>query len=266
MEEPPPVLDSKPEAPQPHAISLAARLLNVFAIPGEVFAGVKASRISIWNWLVPAFLLATVGVFTAIVVVSQPVFQRQVQELTEKKAKALDQEVKGGKVKQQDVDNALAVFRAITRPASLKSLCSVAAGLIGFARVFWWAFVLWLLSRAFLKVRFGYSKALEIAGLGLMINVLAAVVMLLLMVNLPKLFTTPNMALAISDFDATRQSTLLLGAANVFSFWLLVVLAVGLAKLAGVPFLRAAWLVFAAWAVQQTLFLLVGGMLLQFIG
>ena len=56
----------------------------------------------------------------------------------------------------------------------------------------------------------------------------------------------------------------MLGAANVFSFWLLGVLAVGLAKLAGVPFLRAAWFVFAAWAIQQSLLMLGAGVLVQF--
>ena len=113
MEEPLPVLESPPEAPQPPAMSLAARLLNVFAIPGEVFAGVRASHISVGNWLLPALLLAVVGVFTAIVVVSQPAFQRQMHDLTEQQAKALDQQVKAGKVNQPDADRAMAVTRAI---------------------------------------------------------------------------------------------------------------------------------------------------------
>jgi hypothetical protein len=246
-------------------MSFAARLLNVFAIPGEVFAGVRASRISIGNWLVPALLLAIVGVATAVVVVSQSSFQRQIRDLTEQEAKTLDQQVKAGKVKQLDADRALALTRAITTPASLRSLFSVGAAVVGVTRVFWWGFVLWLLSRLFLKVRFGYPKALEVAGLGLMISVLGAVVMLLLVVNLPTLFSAPGLAIAVSDFDMSRQSPLLIGAANVFSLWLLGVLSVGLAKLAGVPFLRAAWLVFAAWAIQQSLFLLTGGVLLQLV-
>ena len=253
MEESQPVLDCPPEAPQPPATSLAARLLNVFAIPGEVFAGVRVSRVSIGNWLVPALLLALLGVITAVVVVSQPAFQRQIGDLLEQEAKTLDQQVKAGKVKQPDADRALELTRAITTPASLRSLFSVGAAVIGVARVFWWGFLLWLLGRVFLKVRFGYPKALEAAGLGLMISVLGAVVMLLLVVNLPSLF------------DVSRQSPLLVGAANVFSLWLLGVLSVGLAKLAGVPFLRAAWLVFAAWAIQQSLFLLSGGALLRFM-
>ena len=245
-------------------MSLAARLLNVFAIPGEVFAGVKASRLSIGNWLVPALLSAVVAVLTAIVVVSQPTIQRQMHDLKERQAKALEQQVKAGKVKPADADRALAVTRAITEPATLKVLGGMAAALISVARVFWWAFVLWLLSRLFLKVRLGYLKTLEVAGLALMISVLGAVVLLLLMVNLPKLFATPGLALAVSDFDASRKSHLLLGAANVFSFWFVGVLSVGLAKLAGVPFLRAAWLVFAAWIIQESFFILVGGVLGQF--
>ena len=263
MEESPPVLESPPDAPPPPAMSLAARLLNVFAIPGEVFMGVKASRLSIGNWLVPALLSAVVGVVAAIDIVSQPVMQRQMHDLTERQAKVMAEQVKAGKVKQADVDRALAVTRAIIAPATLKILGSIAAALVGVARVFWWAFVLWLLGRLFLKVRFGYLKALEVAGLGLMISVLGTVVTLLLMVNLPRMFATPN--LALSDFDATSKGPLLLGAANVFSFWLVGVFSVGLAKLAGVPFLRAAWFVFGFWLIQESFFMLVGGVLGQFV-
>jgi len=264
MDDPLPVLESPPGVPQPPAMSLAARLVNVFAIPGEVFAGVKASHICVGNWLVPALLSAVVGVVAAIVILSQPAIQRQMRDLTERQAKVMDQQVKAGKATQADVDRALAFTRAIIAPATLKILVSMAAALVGVARVFWWAFVLWLLGRLFLNVRFGYPKALEVAGLGLMISVLGTVVTLLLMVNLPRLFATPNLALALSDFDASRKSPLLLGAANVFAFWLVGVFSVGLAKLAGVPFLRAAWFVFAAWLIQESFLMLVAGVLGQF--
>ena len=245
-------------------MSLAARLLNVFAIPGEVFAVVKTSRLSIGNWLVPTLLSAVVGVLTAVVVVSQPANQQQMHKLQERQAVTLGQQVKSGKLKQVDADRAQAMTRAITEPATLKVMGGLAAVMVSVARVFWWAFVLWLLSRLFLKVPLGYLKTLEVAGLALMISVLGAVVMLLLIVNLPKLFATTSLTLAVNDFDASRKSRLLLGAANVFSFWLVGVLSVGLAKLAGVPFLRAVWFVFAAWIIQESLFILLGGVLGQF--
>jgi hypothetical protein len=135
---------------------------------------------------------------------------------------------------------------------------------LGVARVFWWAFVLWLVGRRFLKVQFGYLKTLEVAGLALLISVLGGVVALALTVNITKMFATPGLALVCPDFEATRKSFVMLGAANVFAFWEVGVLSVGLARLARVPFLRAAWFVLAFWVIQESLLGLVGAAFGQF--
>jgi hypothetical protein len=97
-----------------------------------------------------------------------------------------------------------------------------------------------------------------------MIGVLGGLVTLLLMVNLPKLFAAPGLTQAVSDFDPLGKSPLLLAAANIFSFWFIGVLSVGLGRLARVPSLRAAWFVFAFWLLQESLLILLGGALGQF--
>ena len=117
------------------------------------------------NWLLPALLSAVVGAFTMIVVFSQPSIQKQVRELGEQQAKAVEQQVKAGKVTQADANQVEAVTRRITDPVTLKVLGGMAAVLFGVVRVFWWAFLLWLVGRRFLKAQFGYLKALEVAGL-----------------------------------------------------------------------------------------------------
>jgi hypothetical protein len=48
----------------------------------------------------------------------------------------------------------------------------------------------------------------------------------------------------------------MMGAINVFAFWFIGVISAGLARLAGVPFLRAAFIVFAYWLFQETVFIL----------
>ena len=260
MEQPPILWESQPKAKPPHATSLPARLLNVFAVPSEVFAEVKASRICIGNWLVPALLSALVLAIVAMV--SQPVFLR---DLTDLQAKTLEQQVKAGKVKQAEANRVLASSRANTQSSALKTAVGLAFAVIGFASVFWWALILWLLNRLFLKVRFGYPKALEVTGLALMISVLGRVVTLLLMVNLPSLFASSSLASAIVELEASSKSPLLLVTAYVFAFWLIGVLSVGLARLAEVPFLRAAWLVFAALLIQESVLALVAGVLVQFV-
>ena len=52
----PPVLESKPTPPP--GTSLLARLLNVLAMPGQVFEEVRPARHAAGNWLVPVPLYA----------------------------------------------------------------------------------------------------------------------------------------------------------------------------------------------------------------
>ena len=79
MDESPPVLEPQPVASKSPTMSLAARLLNVFAIPGDVFEEVKATRASVGNWLAPVILSAVVGAISAIVIFSQPAIQQQLR-------------------------------------------------------------------------------------------------------------------------------------------------------------------------------------------
>ncbi|MGH7970066.1 MAG: YIP1 family protein, partial [Limisphaerales bacterium] len=229
-------------------MSLAARLLNVFAVPGEVFAEVKAARATLSNWLIPAICSAIVGALSAVVIFSQPAV---VQQLHEQQTKAMDRQVQAGKLTQEKADQMLKVMERFTGPTMLMIFGSGGAVVASFIHVIWWGFVLWLLAKLFLKVSVPFPKALEVAGLAMMINVLGAIVAMLLIVNLGRVGATPSLALAVSDFDATRKSHLFLGAANVFYFWLVGVMSVGLARLAAVPFLRAAWLVLTYWIPQQ---------------
>ena len=229
--------------------------MNVFAIPGDVFDEVKAAAASAWNWVAPVVLSALVGAISAMVIFSQPAIQQQMRE---QQAKAMDRQVKSGHMTQEQADQALAIAEKFTGPTMLKIFGAVGAVVVSIVRVLWWALVLWLLGKWFLKTSFGYGKTLEITGLAMMVSVLGALVTLLLTVNLARMFATPSLALAIPDFDATRKSHLMLGAINVFSLWQVGLMALGLARLAGAPFLRAAWLVFSYWVAQQLFFILIG--------
>lgn len=229
--------------------------MNVFAIPGDVFEEVRATHGTATNWLVPALIGSIVGILVAVVMFSQPAIR---QQLREKQEQALEQQVKDGKLTRQQADQAIAVIEKFTGPTMMAIFGSVGAVVAGFARLFWWGLVLWLLGRWFLKARFGYMKAVEVAGLASMITVLGMIVSMLLIVNLGKMFSTPSLALAVSDFDEKNKSHLLLGAVNVFNFWLIGVLGAGLARLAGVPFLRAVFVVLGYWIVVSLLLIFVG--------
>jgi hypothetical protein len=239
-------------------MSLAARLLNIFAVPSEVFLDIRSAPHAVSNWLVPILLSCIVGVVSAVAIFSQPSIQQQIQEQRDQQAKAIDLKVKEGKLSQADADRAVSILDLFTSPQAMKISGAAGAVVSSFVRVFWWGFVLWLMGQLFLKVRFPYLKAVETAGLVMMISVLGSVIWLLLVVNLGKIVAGPSLALAVENFDVQRKSHVALGAANVFSFWFVGLMALGLAKLASVPFVRAGFLVFGFWILQEMFFILTG--------
>jgi hypothetical protein len=141
----------------------------------------------------------------------------------------------------------------------LKIAGSAGAFLTSVVRVFWWGFILWLISQMWFKVKEpGFLKLLEASGLAMMISVLGQIVTLLLIVNFARLFATPSLGLLVDNFDVTRKSHLFLGAANVFAFWHIAVMSIGLARFTSTPFLRAFSVLLTFWVIQESLFILVG--------
>ena len=92
----------------------------------------------------------------------------------------------------------------------------------------------------------------------MMVNILGGIVALLLVTQLGRAETASSLAVAVKDLDSARKGHLFGIATTVFAFWVVGVRSVGLARLADVPYLRAAWLVVACWMLQQSLLIITG--------
>ena len=224
-------------------------MMNVFAIPGEVFDEIKAAKATAANWIVPVLIMCLVSSVAAYLIASQPAFQQKIREQQEQK---LEKQVKAGNLTRQQADQQSALMEKITGPTMLKIGGVMGAIFYSFFRLFWWATALWLLGRWFLRVQFGYGKAMEIAGLAGMIGVLGTLVTLLLQMSLNNESSSPSLALLVSDFDAKKVSHMVLAAVNIFVIWQVGVLACALAHLAAAPFIRAAIVMFAFWMLCQS--------------
>ena len=255
MEQINPIPEPSADVPKP-AMSLTARLFNVFADPGDVFEEVKNSKPSAANWLMPALIYALAGVISVVVIFSQPAI---VQQIHDQQAAAMDQQVKAGKLTQAQADQALTMMDKFTGPGMLKIFGSVMSVFISFIRLFWWVFVLWLMAQLGLKNKIPFLKMAEVAGLATMIIVLGAVITTLLTVITAKLGITLSPALAISNYDTKNKLHLLLAALNVFNLWQVGVLACGLSCLTGAPLAKTLLIVATYW-LAFTLFLVSIGL------
>jgi hypothetical protein len=246
MPEAPPV---SPPSPPARRTSLAARLLNIFATPGEVFEEVKSARPATANWLVPLLLYGLVAAVSSVMIVSQPAM---IQQIRERQEKFFDEQVKSGAKTREQADREMEVAEKYSIPAA-KIGAGISGFFLSFVTVFWWAFVLWLIGRWALKAPVGFRKTLEVAGLASAISVLEAVVRMLLVFGLSNPLASPSLALLIKNPDPHNPLYMLLSLTNVLTFWVLIVRAIGLAKLSGAPVLKVALWVFTAWAIVMML-------------
>lgn len=254
MEEPPPIPEPttavQAEVPSPPRMSLLARLLNVFAVPGEVFDDIKVSVASSANWLVPSLLLLVVSWVSAWLILSQPAVQQQLREMTDQVMQKL---VEKGRLTQQQAD-----LQRRGSDIGSKVGSYVSATFVAFITPFGWGAILWVIGTKALKGKFQFMKAVEVVGVASTISALGVIVKTLLVIGLGNMFAGTNPSILVKDFDPQKPSHSMLAVIDLTTFWVLAVRALGLSRLSGAPFLRAAWWVFAIWLSYTSLLLGIG--------
>lgn len=223
----------------PEPTSLWARLFNVLASPGEVFEEVAVSPPQAANWVVPMLLYALVSAVAMWVVYSQPALQQKQDEAS---ARVIQRLVENGKLKPE----AAAAMQSASEPKSTLKYTfgpTLGAAVTAVASPFWGALLIWLVGAKVLKGGFTYLKAVEVAGLACMVDVVGAVVRALLMLTFVSLYANASPALLLKEFDWTNQGHLALAMLDLFAIWLCVVRGLGMARLGGLkPAVCVGWL------------------------
>ena len=241
MDEPhPPAL---PESSTPATTSLVSRLTNVFAAPGEVFDEVKAAEPSVANWMVPVVLMLVLAVAATFLIYSQPVIKQQVLEM---QGKAFDKQVAEGKMKAEQAEQIKESMEKMD-PLIFQSIGVAFVMVATVVGLFFWGLVIWLMGTKGLKGSFSYMKAVEAAGLAMMIYLLNSVVTTLMIVSMGNVNARPALSMLVGEFDMSNKVHLLLSSVNLFYVWYAVVLAVALGRLSGVSFGKAAAWLFGFW-------------------
>jgi hypothetical protein len=244
--------------------SLASRLMNVFSAPGEVFAEVKSSPNCFQNWLVPALVFLLASWVGAAIMFSQDSVRHQMEEVQEAAMqKQFQKQIEAGKMTQAQVNQvkaSAAQFGSIGQIIAAVIVPFFVAGLTPF----WGGLIIWLGGFVFGR-RLDYMKAVEAAGLPLMILAVGALVKGLLAAAMGNAFVSIGPALLVKNFDPTNMVHTSLIAIDVFAIWALALRAIGLAKLGDISMVKALVWVFGIWITFTGAWFCVG-LLLQKAG
>jgi hypothetical protein len=244
-----------PEELQPVSDSLLARLANVFVFPGEVFEALKSQPHRVVNWLVPMVIACLVGVACSLVPFYTPSFAQQIRET---QLKAIQDKIDAGKIPKDQGQQVIEMMDRLMSSPLVKVAGGASGGGAALVGPCLAALVVWLLGMVVFKAGFGYPKALEACALAGLIATLGQVVRILLALAMNNMFVTPGPAVLIHDYNPLNLLHLAAATFNVMSLWHVGVLAVGLAKLSGVSWLRAAAWLYPLWALMVFGFALMG--------
>jgi hypothetical protein len=226
-------------------MSVGGRLLNIFATPSDVFDDVKARNVSAANWLVPALILIAVSWMAAWLIFSQEPIRHQLSEITDR---AIQKQAERTHMSEQQAEQARAIGEKWAG-IGYKITAVASPVFAGFATPFIWGLIVWLAGAKALKGSFPYMKAVEVVGLANMVIVLEIIVKTLLIVGMGNLYASPSLVLLVKEFDPQNPVHSLLAVVNGMTFWLLAVRSIGLARLSGASFAKAALWIFGIWAV-----------------
>src|SRR2546423_7402410 len=227
MTEPnPPASDVRPPEPAPAPaapMSLAARLLNVVAAPGEAFDDIKHKPVNHANWAVPATLIVIIGWFGALLIFSQDNIKQQLKEVSHK---AIQKQFEKQHMSQEQMDKAMDTAEKYGSIGQIAGAFFVPI-FAGFLGPIIWGAIFWVIGSKILRGGFPFMKAVEAVGLANMIGVLDGIVKTLLVVAMGNIFVSPSLMLLVKDWNPENHLHQLLGYVNVMTLWLLAVRAIG---------------------------------------
>jgi len=241
-------------AEQVKPMPLMERLINVFAAPGELYENVRLTPRTTTNWLVPWVIFAIVAVVMGQVMLSNPSLTDQLGAVIKKQ---IDKQVQEGKVPAEQAEQA---YEQFAKPGSIMFMITQVAGAVfgSLVVLFVLGLVYWLLGKTVMKATSPYMKVVEVVGLTFLIGTLDQVVTTLLMFVFNSIFASPSLALLVSDFDLENKLHLVLAKFNVFTFWSMAVVSIGLSKLFQRDFPKVFVLVLGLWILWVVFSILAG--------
>ncbi|MEY4385696.1 MAG: hypothetical protein RLY20_979 [Verrucomicrobiota bacterium] len=247
--------DSTQPPPVPAETSLAAKLTNVFIAPGEVFEEIKSKPVCHTNWLVAGLIFILLSWCGNAVKFSQESIRHEMAEIQgQAMQKSFQKQIDAGKMTQAQADQIKAQAAGITNAIMMIGAFLgpvMMAAIIPFVTGFIW----WCIAHLLLRQPIEYLKAVEAAGLLMVIVGLGALVKGLLAAAMGTQFVSAGPVLLVRPVDPTRLLHMVLMSLDVFAVWGTVLNGIALAKLTGASFVKA-----FTWVLILTV-VIMGGML-----
>lgn len=242
--------------PEPSTeMSISDKFVGILSSPGEVYQTIVGTEPNTKNWAIPLVLTIIVGIIFTFVVFTQPAIQQQMQET---QYKAMQQRVADGKMTQEQMDRATEMNPA--KPGSPMFLIFGSVGVVFVISIslFLYSLVYFVAGKFAFHSIVPYKKILEVNGMAMYVAAVVSLLSMVIVVAMGSIYASLSPVLFISDFDPTNKQHKLMAALNLFEFWNLFVIGVGLSKVWNVTIGKSLGVVGGVWLVWTLVKVFVG--------
>jgi len=240
--------------PSVRPMTFAEKLTNIFASPGELFENVRLTQRTTSNWLIPWAIFVLVAILMGQLMIQNASLADQLGATIRK---GFDQQVQEGKMSQDQADQ---VYETFAKPGStwftLAQIGGVTFGSL--AALFILALVYWFVGKTAMNATAPYLKVVEVVGLTFFIATLEQIVTTLMMFAVDSLYASPSLAIFVSEFNVENKLHVAMAKINIFTFWDLSVVSIGLSKLFQRDLPKVLVLVFALWVLWSLITIFTG--------
>ncbi len=248
MDEQTPVT-TEPESP----MSFTDKMINIFASPGELFEDVRVTPPTASNWVIPMLLFMVVAFLMGQVMFMNPSLLGQMSDMMRA---GIDEMVAEGKLTPEQADQAA----SFSKPGSSMFMIQQVLGIVILTPIvlFVLSLIYWLLGKWGMKGTAPYIKVVEVLGLTFFISIAESIVTTLLMYMMDSITATPSLGAFVSNFDFQNKVHMALAKVNIFTFWDLSVVSIGLSRIFQRDLPKVLVIVFALWVVWTVVAVLAG--------
>lgn len=219
-------------------MGIAMRMVGVLFSPGEIFASVN-ERIAHKDWFIPLIIMAVVGILAARLVTPIAMIEgmQQMRERIEQSEQLSEEQREKALEKMEATPKFGAIFGMIGAPISTAAILFVEA------------LIFLVLANFIFGGRGTYKKFLAVTSYSFLTGIPGAIVTVPLMLVKGTVKVQVGLGLLVSESMEGSFLFNLISQINLFTFWQLCLVTIGLGAVAGLQTRRVAYGVFGLWAI-----------------
>lgn len=246
--------EQSPVATEPvKPMSFTDKMVNIFAAPGELFDDVRVTPPTPSNWVVPMLMFIVVAFLMSRVMFMNPLLVGQMTDMVQS---GIDKMVESGKLTPEQAETAA----EMSKPGSTMFMIQQGVGILIMAPIvlFLLSLIYWLLGKWGMKGTAPFMKVVEVVGLTFFISIAENIVTTILMYVMDSITASPSLGAFVSNFDFQNKLHMALAKVNIFTFWDLSVISIGLSRIFQRDLAKVLVIVFALWIVWSVFSVLTG--------